>query len=104
MSCKHPNPPGYLFCGHCGEALEPVHCRCGFVAVEGEMFCGRCGAALTADAAKESGGAIDVDHRFDLEYLVAQAAEENKLLASAQKARVNQDEIRNLLTSRRKKL
>jgi hypothetical protein len=104
MSCNHPNPPGYLFCGSCGEALEPTRCRCGFVAAAGDVFCGRCGVSLTVDAAKGLGGAADVDRRFDLEYVVEQAAQEHKLLTSTHKAHVTQDDIRKLLSTRRKKL
>lgn len=104
MSCNHANPPGYLFCGSCGEALEPTRCRCGFVTAAGDEFCGRCGASLTVEAAKGVGGAADADRRFDLENLVEQAAQEHNAPTSAQKARVTQDEIRKLLTTRRKKL
>ena len=121
MSCNHPNPPGYSFCGSCGEELEVVRCRCGFVAAAGDLFCGRCGAGLIADSfplpnppprgegANESlsefgvNGTADFDHRFDLEHLVQQAAEENKFLKSTHKARVTQDDIRKLLATRRKK-
>ena len=103
MSCNHLNPPGYLFCGSCGEELEPVRCRCGFVAAAGDLFCGRCGIGLTVEAAKGLGGAADADRRFDLEYVVEQAAQENKFLASTHKVRVTQDDIRKLLAKRRKK-
>lgn len=46
---------------------------------------------------------MDADHRFDLERLAAQAAEENQFLETTHKARVTQDDIRKLLAKRRKK-
>lgn len=55
------------------------------------------------DAAKEDGGTVDADHRFDLERLAQQAAQEKQFLESTDKARVTQDDIRKLLTMRRKK-
>jgi len=104
MSCNHANPAGYLFCGSCGEELEPQRCRCGFVAAAGDVYCGRCGSGLLADTAQSQKGAANSEHRFDLEYLVQQAAQENKLATSENKARVTQDEIHKLLAARRKKL
>lgn len=103
MSCNHTNPAGYIFCGSCGEALDPVRCRCGFVAAAGDVFCGRCGASLTVAVTQGGQGATDADHRLDLEHLVQQAAQENQFIESTHKARVTQDDIRKLLTTRRKK-
>jgi len=103
MNCNHTNPAGYAFCGTCGGALEHVRCRCGFVAGSGDIFCGRCGTNLAGVAAGEGGAAVDADHRFDLERLALQAAEEKQFLESTDKARVTQDDIRKLLTMRRKK-
>lgn len=103
MSCTHTNPPGYLFCGSCGEALNPILCRCGFVTASGDAYCGRCGTSLTAETSPVAKGSADADHRFDLEFLVQQAAQENKFLESTHKARVTQDDIRKLLATRRKK-
>ena len=103
MSCNHTNPAGYVFCGTCGAALENVRCRCGFVAVEGELFCGRCGINLIEQAAVEGRTAVYVDQRFDLDHLVQQATQEKQFLESSDKARVTQDDIRKLLTTRRKK-
>ncbi len=54
-------------------------------------------------AAGNDRGVVDADHRFDLERLVQQAAEEKQFLESTHKARVTQDDIRKLLTRRRKK-
>lgn len=103
MSCNHANPAGYLFCGSCGEALNPILCRCGFVTASGDAYCGRCGTSLTAEVSSAIKGGVDADHRFDLEFLVQQAAQENKFLESTHKARVTQDDIRKLLATRRKK-
>lgn len=103
MNCNHTNPAGYAFCGTCGGALEHVRCRCGFVAGSGDIFCGRCSINLVEVAAGEGGGAADADRRFDLERLALQAAEEKQFLESTDKARVTQDDIRKLLTMRRKK-
>lgn len=103
MSCNHANPVGYVFCGTCGAALEHVRCRCGFVAVAGELFCGRCGSNLIEQAAAEGRNAVYVDQRFDLDHLALQAAQEKQFLESSDKARVTQDDIRKLLTTRRKK-
>lgn len=103
MSCKHTNPAGYLFCGSCGKALDPLLCRCGFVAAAGDAYCGRCGINLTAEASPVTKDSVDADHRFDLEFLVQQAAQENKFLETTHKARVTQDDIRKLLATRRKK-
>ena len=102
MNCKHINPAGYVFCGTCGIALEPVRCRCGFVAWVGDVFCGRCGINLAEVATGVGQSAVNADHRFDLEHLAQQAAQE-KHLESTHKARVTQDDIRKLLTKRRKK-
>ena len=102
MSCNHVNPAGYVFCGTCGGALDHARCRCGFVAVAGDVFCGRCGANLAEVAAGVGQSAVNADHRLDLERLMKQAAQE-KHLESTQKARVTQDDIRKLLTKRRKK-
>lgn len=101
MNCNHANPPGYLFCGSCGEKLDAVHCRCGFVATTGDLFCGRCGVSLTEEHALR-GEAVN-DQRLDLAYLVQQAAQENKYIESTHKARVTQDDIRKLLATRKRK-
>lgn len=103
MSCNHVNPAGYVFCGTCGNALEPARCRCGFVAGAGDVFCGRCGANLAEVAAGDGRVVADADHRFDLEQLAQQAAQEKQFLESTHKVRVTQDDIRKLLTTRRKK-
>jgi hypothetical protein len=104
MTCSHSNPPGYAVCGTCGESLPHARCRCGFIAALNDAYCGRCGAALvTAAEAAPQRAAMDADHRFDLERLAAQAAEENKFLETTHKARVTQDDIRKLLAKRRKK-
>lgn len=102
MSCNHVNPAGYVFCGTCGGALDHARCRCGFVAGAGDVFCGRCGANLAEVAAGVGLGAVNADHRLDIERLMKQAAQE-KHLESTQKARVTQEDIRKLLTKRRKK-
>lgn len=104
MSCSHTNPPGYAFCGTCGDVLPHARCRCGFVAGVDDAYCGRCGAALVmaADATPQR-AVMDADQRFDLERLAARAAEENKYLETTHKARVTQDDIRKLLAKRRKK-
>ncbi len=47
--------------------------------------------------------AVYVDQRFDLDHLVQQATQEKQFLESSDKARVTQDDIRKLLTTRRKK-
>ena len=103
MNCNHINPAGYIFCGTCGGALEHVRCRCGFVAGVGDIFCGRCGASLAEVAAVDGRVAADADHRFDLESLAQQAAQEKQFLETTHKARVTQDDIRKLLITRRKK-
>lgn len=103
MNCDHSNPAGYVFCGTCGAALVHVRCRCGFVAATGELFCGRCGTNLLEQATAAERGAAYVDQRFDLDQLVHQAAQEKQFLESSDKARVTQDDIRKLLTTRRKK-
>lgn len=101
MNCGHSNPAGYQFCGSCGEALSPAHCRCGFAAAGGDLFCGRCGASLIEIADGDEGRAAG-EHRFDLEQLAQQAAQEKQFLESTDKVRVTQDDIRKLLASRRK--
>jgi len=103
MTCNHINPPGYVFCGTCGGALEHARCHCGFVAGTGDVFCGRCGTGLLEIAAGGGQTAVDADHRFDLERLAQLAAQEKQFLESTNKARVTQDDIRKLLTTRRKK-
>jgi hypothetical protein len=103
MNCNHSNPAGYVFCGTCGAALEHVRCRCGFVAAAGELFCGQCGMNLLEQATAANRGAVYVDQRLDLDHLAQQAAQEKKFLESSDKARVTQDDIRKLLTTRRKK-
>lgn len=101
MSCDHPNPPGYHFCGHCGDELATPRCRCGFVAMSSDLFCGRCGCALASG--RNADAAVSVDHRFDLEALAALAAQEGQLPNSSQKERVTQDDIRRLMASRKRK-
>ena len=103
MSCEHVNPAGYLFCGTCAEALDPARCRCGFVAAKGDVFCGRCGASLTEPAAGNIRTAMASDHRFNLELLAQQADQEKMFLESTHKVRVTQDDIRKLLSTRKKK-
>lgn len=107
MSCNHVNPAGYQFCGSCGAALEFVRCRCGFVVAAGAVFCGRCGASLselaTGLAAGNDHSAMANDQRFDLERLAQQATLEKRFIESSHKVRVTQDDIRKLLTTRRKK-
>lgn len=83
--------------------MTHVSCRCGFVAKMGDVYCGRCGASLVETAAGNGRGAVDADHRFDLERLAQQAAQEKQFMESTHKARVTQDDIRKLLTTRRKR-
>lgn len=101
MSCNHTNPAGYLFCGSCGTALNPAMCRCGFVVASTDIFCGRCGVSLAAE--RGSSVVVDADHRYDIEHLAKQAAQEKLFLETAHKVRVTQDDIRKLLSKRRKK-
>jgi hypothetical protein len=106
MNCKHSNPAGYIFCGTCGAPVSHVRCRCGFVGGVNDVFCGRCSASLAEAAggqAADGRAILDADHRFDLERLVEQATQENEFLETTHKARVTQDDIRKLLTMRRKK-
>jgi uncharacterized Fe-S cluster-containing protein len=69
----------------------------------GDIFCGNCGKNLLEVAAVDGRAGVDNDHRFDLERLAQQAAQEKQFLESTHKARVTQDDIRKLLTLRRKK-
>lgn len=78
-----------------------MHCRCGFVATASDLFCGCCGASLAEVADGNERNAV-ADHRFDLEHLSQQAAQEKQFLESTDKVRVTQDDIRKLLASRRK--
>ncbi|HEX5363469.1 MAG TPA: zinc ribbon domain-containing protein [Gallionella sp.] len=103
MKCNHTNPAGYVFCGTCGAALEYARCRCGFVTGVGELFCGQCGINLIEQAAGSGRAGVFVDQRFDLDHLAQQAAQEKQFLGSTDKARVTQDDIRKLLTTRRKR-
>lgn len=103
MSCNHVNPPGYAFCGTCGRALDNPRCRCGFVGSAGDVFCGRCGTDISKAPASDALPIVDGDQRFDLESMVRQAANEKQFLESTHKAHVTQDDIRKLLTKRRKK-
>ena len=103
MNCNHTNPAGYIFCGTCGNPLEHTRCHCGFVARADDIFCGRCGASLAETVKKDNPGSVDADHRFDLESLAQQAAQEKQFLETTHKARVTQDDIRKLLATRRKK-
>lgn len=107
VSCNHSNPAGYVCCGKCGEPLEVMRCRCGFVAASGDAYCGRCGVNLTVEVARSGTVQADAKHRYDLEFLVQQAALEQQELPfheSNQKVRVKQDDIRKLLALRRKKV
>lgn len=101
MSCSHANPAGYLFCGSCGEALNPVLCRCGFVVAAKDIFCGRCGTCLAAAGGGRA--VVDAEHRYDLDLLAQQAEQENQFTETTLKPRVTQNDIRKLLTRRRKK-
>ncbi len=101
MNCQHTNPAGYVYCGICGIALNPVRCRCGFVAGADAVFCGRCGINLAEVIAGDDRAAPD--YRFDLERMAELAAQEKQFLESTDKARVTQDDIRKLLSTRRKK-
>jgi hypothetical protein len=101
VNCNHANPAGYIFCSQCGEALEPVLCRCGFVTSSGDRFCGRCGVNLAVKTNHES--PASADHLFDLEQMVLQAAQEQQFTETTHKVRVTQDDIRKLLETRRKR-
>ncbi|MDH4284083.1 MAG: zinc ribbon domain-containing protein [Gallionellaceae bacterium] len=103
MSCNHINPPGYHFCGKCGEALEVDRCRCGFAAAAGDIFCGRCGASLVANMGGISKAATDTGQRLDLELMAQQAAQEKQFIETTHKARVTQDDIRKLLVTRKRR-
>lgn len=46
--CGFENPPGFGFCGRCGQKLTPTCPTCGADAPPGFAFCGRCGARLAA--------------------------------------------------------
>lgn len=103
MRCNHVNPAVYMFCGTCGGALDKMRCSCGFIIGTGDVFCGNCGKDLQGAAVAGGLAVIDNEHRFDLEHLAQQAAQEKQFLESTDKARVTQDDIRKLLTLRRKK-
>lgn len=103
MSCNHANPPEYLFCGTCGEALNRVRCRCGSAVAAGDSFCGRCGASVAEIETGDGSPAVADDLRLDLEKLAKLAAQEKQFLETTDKARVTQDDIRKLLVMRRKK-
>lgn len=104
MKCKHTNPAGYAYCATCGSELNAVRCRCGFIAAAGDAYCGRCGINLSETIAKSGKLVVDADHRLDLVQLAEQAAQEQLVLESTTKVRVNQDDIRRLIGRRRKKL
>lgn len=103
MTCQHANPSGYRFCGTCGEEIDTILCRCGFVASLVDTYCGRCGISLAEGAADARKQTVDVEQRFDLEQMAKIAAEENKFLETTHKVRVTQDDIRKLLAIRRKR-
>lgn len=67
------------------------------------MFCGRCGINLLEGAAGDGRAAVNTDRRFDIEHLAQKAAQEKQFLESTDKARVTQDDIRKLLTMRKRK-
>ena len=102
VSCNHAHLPGHLFCGICGEALDPPRCSCGFVVVPGDSFCGHCGAGASKPAAAND-HVPATERRFDLEHMAQLAAQEKLFLETTDKARVTQDDIRKLLAIRRKK-
>ena len=101
MSCAHDNPPGYHYCAQCGQALDFVVCRCGFVARPEDHFCGGCGLylrpGLGAPAETPARG-----ERFALAELMAEAQRENEIVDKAS-VRVTQEDIRKLIELRRKK-
>ncbi|MDD4928353.1 MAG: zinc ribbon domain-containing protein [Gallionella sp.] len=106
MICGHANPAGYAYCGKCGQALDVVRCRCGFVAALNDVFCGRCSISLTLEIAGEASLSAAVEHRHDLDVLVQQAAlekQEKQISGTDHKVRVKQDDIRKLLALRRRK-
>jgi class 3 adenylate cyclase/tetratricopeptide (TPR) repeat protein len=56
-ACGVDNPPGFRFCGGCGEAMAAGACAaCGAANPPEHRFCGRCGAELTAAGREPPGG------------------------------------------------
>lgn len=46
-ACGSESPPGYLYCGQCGNALAAITCAvCGAFNPVGQLFCGQCGNGL----------------------------------------------------------
>ncbi len=102
MPCQHANPSHYAFCSTCGQILPRRRClRCGTVGATDAQFCGRCGAEL-AVAMNKDGTISSVDHtRYDLAAL-KQAGGDMPINAQQQQLKVDQQDIRRLLSGAKK--
>ena len=103
MACQHNNPPGYAFCGTCGEGLQPQRCRCGFINPSSHAFCGNCGFELAQlDADLSSSAADDVPvGKYNLAELVALASGAT-VSARSETKKVSQDDIAGIIASMKK--
>ncbi len=102
MSCGHRNPPGYVFCGTCGAAVEHRRCRCGFVGARDDRFCGRCGADLEEHLELQDGPTPTTSAgRYDLARII-QRAEQDGGVGKDPGAKVDQDDIRRMLDAMKK--
>jgi hypothetical protein len=79
--------------------LAHRQCTCGFICAVDEKFCGRCGSPLGIN---EISSQNPMEKRLNLEQIMA-AAVQDENLSDAQKVRVNQEDIRKLLASRKRK-
>lgn len=104
MTCEHKNPPGYVFCGTCGEMLDFSLCRCGFHNTSGHSFCGRCGQSLTLQSSISESASTSVPGKYNLhEFMTTveiqkkhdEALNEQKLDDNGSD-RINQDDIADL--------
>ena len=102
MGCSHDNPPGYAFCGACGQALAVQRCGCGFVCQATERYCGRCGTGLERQPADVQGAShVRRNGQYDLTIL-REVAGKRKSTLGGPKAQVDQNDIRRMLDAMKK--
>ena len=106
--CSHKNPLHHAFCVICGEALARLRCpRCGAVCDRQYLFCGQCGENIKQQpvSATEPAAAVDQDHRYNLDALLAVSkipSDASNSTATPANKRVAQDDIQAMIASMKK--
>jgi len=63
-ACRHQNPLGGRFCGHCGAKLGPVCPACSAPLAADQKYCGGCGQSLVAETSRQTPAVESGERRY----------------------------------------